>query len=347
MKLIDLRSDTVTLPTPEMREAAAVAELGDDVYGDDPSVNELESFTANLLGKEDALLVTSGTQGNLVSILAQTSIGDNVILEKESHIYYYETGGISAVGGTIPHTIESNKGYISSKNLEIWFNRFDRSKDVHFPKPSLLCLENTHNRHGGVALSPQQIGEMAETARKYDINTHLDGARLFNAVIYHNVDVKEFTKHVDSVQICLSKGLSAPIGSLVAGSSDFIALARRKRKMLGGGMRQAGIIAAPGLIALKDMRDRLVIDHINARSLAEGLREFDVAVWDTQTNIVICDTRTIEQVDDAYHVTSMLKEKGIAAGTVDETLIRFITHRHIHEEDIDNALEIIDKAWFG
>ncbi|MHA2172247.1 MAG: low-specificity L-threonine aldolase [Candidatus Kariarchaeaceae archaeon] len=340
-KIVDLRSDTVTKPTEVMREAAASAEVGDDVFGDDPTVIALEEYAAELLGKEKALFVSSGTQGNLVSLLAQTRAGDEVIVEQDSHIYYYEVGGMSAVGGVIPRPIPSTQGYISQANFESHV----RSDNVHFPRTTLVCLENTHNRHGGIALSEKQIKEMANLAHDYQLNVHLDGARLFNAAVFHNKPVNAFTQSVDTVQVCLSKGLSAPIGSIVAGTTEFVIEARRKRKMLGGGMRQVGIIAAPGMIALKDMRHRLVKDHINARHLAEGLTELGLDVWPSQTNIIVCDIRSI--LPDSETAVQKLRERGILAVPFGSQLVRMTTHRHITEEDIFNAIEEISKAWMN
>lgn len=346
MKIIDLRSDTVTEPTEEMRKAAASAAVGDDVYGDDPTVNELEYYAAELVGKEEALFVTSGTQGNLVSVLAQTNIGDEVLLEEESHIYHYEVGGLSAVGGTIPRRLNSNKGYIDKNTIELNINEEykDRSDTgIHHPTSRLLCLENTHNRHGGIALTPSQIKDMADVAHQHGLRVHLDGARIFNASVYHNTDVKNYTKHVDSIQFCLSKGLSAPVGSIVAGDAEFIKKARKKRKMLGGGMRQAGIIAAPGLIALKDMRDRLVVDHVNASTLAQGLKDLGLDVWPQQTNIVVCDISKI--FTNSLEAVAKLKQAGILCVDFGKDLVRMTTHRMISEEDVSYALEQIPKYW--
>ncbi|MHA2029564.1 MAG: GntG family PLP-dependent aldolase [Candidatus Kariarchaeaceae archaeon] len=337
---IDLRSDTVTEPTEEMREASATARVGDDVYGDDPTVNELEEYAAELLGKESALFVSSGTQGNLVSILSHTRPGDEILLENESHIYNYEVGGISAVGGVFPRIYSSNKGFLEKVEIEKLF----RKDDIHYPEPRVFCLENTHNRHGGIALSVEEISSMAGIARDNKLKIHLDGARIFNATAYNNTDVKSYTEHVDSISVCLSKGLSAPIGSIVAGDEDFIKIARKKRKMLGGGMRQVGVIAAPGLIALRDMRERLVLDHIHARQLAEGLTELEINVWPAQTNIVICDiSGLMENSDDAV---KRLKSKNIRVSAYGRTLVRMTTHRHITDEDISHVLDTVSKVWF-
>jgi threonine aldolase len=248
---------------------------------------------------------------------------------------------MSAVGGVIPRPIPSTQGYISQGNFESHI----RSDDVHFPRTTLLCLENTHSRHGGIALSEKQIKEMSNLAHDYQLRVHLDGARLFNAAVFHNKPVTVFTQSVDTVQVCLSKGLSAPIGSIVAGTTEFIKEARRKRKMLGGGMRQVGIIAAPGMVALKEMRDRLVIDHINARHLAEGLTELGLDVWPSQTNIIICDIRSI--LPDSKTAVQKLRERGILAVPFGSKLVRMTTHRHITEEDIFHTIEEISKAWMN
>lgn len=338
--IIDLRSDTVTQPTDEMRDAAATAALGDDVFGDDPTVIELETYAAQLLGKEAALFVSSGTQGNLVALLSHTKLGDEVLLEKESHIYNYEVGGVSAIAGVFPRTFHSEKGFIEGSKIRALI----RSEDIHYPESSLFCLENTHNRHGGIALSPEELSEMTSVIKEYNLKIHLDGARIFNATAYHNTDVKNYTKNVDSINVCLSKGLSAPVGSIVAGSEEFIQVARKKRKMLGGGMRQVGIIAAPGLIALRDMRERLVIDHIHARQLAEGLIENGVKVWPTQTNIVVCEI--IKFMKNSAEAVNRLRSKNVLSVPFGRNLVRLTTHRHITDTDIENVVDIISKVWF-
>ena len=338
-RLIDLRSDTVTKPTDEMREAAAAAKVGDDVYDEDPTVKELEKYAADLLGMEAALFVTSGTQGNLISILSQASPGDEVLLEDNSHIYYYEAGGVSAIGGIFPRIFSSEKGYLSADGWE----GLIRSPDVHFPNTKIFCIENTHNRHGGIALTVDQVEVMASIAHKNQLKVHLDGARIFNATTHYSTDVKNYTKHVDSISVCLSKGLSAPIGSIVAGTEEFIEIAKRKRKLLGGGMRQVGMIAAPAYIALRDMRERLVLDHIHARQLAEGLTELGVTVWPSHTNIVMCDVSGLMQT--ATEAVSRLKERNILASDYGGSIVRLTTHRHIDDADIDYTLEEISKVW--
>ena len=341
MKYIDLRSDTVTKPTEDMRVAMKNASVGDDVFGDDPTVNELEEYAAKLFGMESALFVSSGTQGNLVSVMSHTKPGDEILLEKESHIYYYEVGGLAAIAGAIPKLYESNKGYASKKKIE----KCIRDENIHYPNTSLLCIENTHNRHGGSPLTKDQMNEMTEVALENNLNIHLDGARIFNAVEAYNTNIKEYTKNIDSISACLSKGLSAPIGSIVAGNDEFINIARKKRKMLGGGMRQVGVIAAAGLLALKNMRERLNEDHENAKLLAEGMIDIGLEVWDTKTNIVVCDTKKI--FNDSKIGIDLLAKNNIFCVPFSNNLIRFTTHRHISKDDIEVVLENIKSEWLN
>ncbi len=333
---IDLRSDTVTLPCPAMIEAIHRAELGDDVFGEDPTINRLETMAADRFGKEAALLVASGTMGNLASVLAHCRRGDEVILGDQSHTFYYEAGGISALGGVHPHTVLNQPdGTMALTDIE----RAIRPDDVHFPRTSLICLENTQNRCGGVALSVEYTDAVADLARRHGLAVHLDGARIFNAAVALGVDVKALVENVDSVSFCLSKGLAAPVGSIVVGSADFIAELRRVRKLLGGGMRQAGIIAAAGIVALEQMVDRLAEDHNNAAKLAQGIAETPGLAVDlarVQTNIVYFDI-----------TSDMLTAKDLVAGlatrcvkmlTVSSTCIRAVTHYGITAEDIDQTL---------
>ncbi|MEM3891240.1 MAG: low-specificity L-threonine aldolase [Nitrososphaerales archaeon] len=337
-KIIDLRSDTVTLPTEEMLEAIKNAKLGDDVFGEDPTVNALENVAAKKMGKEAALLVTSGTQGNLVSILSHTKRGDEVILEADAHIYHYELGGLSAIAGVLPRPIKGKMGILAPEAVE----EAIRPPNPHFPRTTLLCLENTHNLAGGICMTPLQTRKVSEVAAKHGLAVHIDGARIFNAAVALDVDVKHLVSPADSVMFCLSKGLSAPIGSVVVGSSSFIERARRMRKMLGGGMRQAGIIAAAGLVALEKMVDRLKEDHINARLLAEGLAKIDgikIDVRRVQTNIVMFDVSNLGVSGSAF--ISALSKYGIKALTVKGNLIRMVTHRGIDKEDIIQTLEVI------
>jgi threonine aldolase len=341
MRLIDLRSDTVTQPTPEMREAMARAEVGDDVYGEDPTVNALEELAARRVGKEAALFVPSGTMGNLVAVLTHTHKGDEVLLEAESHIYYYEVGGLSAVAGTIPRPIPGEHGWISPEHLEAQV----RPRDIHFPPPRLLCLENTHNRAGGRVFTPEQISRTCAVARRYGLKVHLDGARIFNAAVALGVDAAELTRDVDSVMFCLSKGLSAPVGSILAGDREFITRARKARKMLGGGMRQAGVIAACGIVALERMIPRLAEDHRRARMLAMGLANIpglSVDLEGVQTNIVLVDLEAPN--GDAREVVQRLRSRGVLANAVGKRTIRLVTHRHITDEDVAEAVEAFSQA---
>lgn len=341
MKIIDLRSDTVTLPTEEMLEAMRNARLGDDVFGEDPTVKELEDLAAKKMGKEAALLVTSGTQGNLVSILSHTKRGEEVILEADAHIYHYELGGIAAIAGVLPRPIRGEMGILEPEAVE----EAIRPPSPHFPRTALICLENTHNLAGGTCITPLQTRKICEVAAKHGLSVHLDGARIFNAAVALGVDVRELVSSVDSVMFCLSKGLSAPIGSLVVGTSSFVERARRMRKMLGGGMRQAGVIAAAGLVALEKMVDRLREDHANARLLAEGLAKIDGIKIDlkrVQTNIVMFDVSGLGITGSAF--ITALSERGVKALTVKGNVVRMVTHRGVNREDILQTLEVVREV---
>jgi len=341
MKIIDLRSDTVTKPSPEMWEyvkSMGNSRLGDDVMGEDPTVNELEEKAAKITGKEAALLVTSGSQGNLVSLLSQTKPGDEILLEELSHIYGHEVGSAARIGGLMIRTYPSNKGVPSFENLQ---SLIRDKKDIHEPPSSLLCIENTHNFHGGAIINIDTLKRTKEFALKNDLKFHLDGARIFNAAVGLNVPVTEFTKYADSVMFCLSKGLSCPVGSIVAGSKETIIKARKFRKMLGGGMRQAGIIAAFGLLALEPKWiKRLDEDHKNAKLLAHGLKIFNlpIKVHPTDTNIVIIEM--LEKVRILKIITALSKA-GILAFNISKEKIRFVTHYGINTDDIDYSIEQI------
>lgn len=333
--MIDLRSDTVTKPTEEMRKAAYSAEVGDDVYGEDPTVRSLEETAAEILGKEDALFVTSGTQGNQIAILVHCRPGNEVLLEEESHIFYYESGAASALAGVQTRTIPGQRGAMSTEAVEAAI----RPEDQHFPETGLICVENTHNRAGGAVIPASSMREINAVAKKYGVPVHVDGARLFNAAAALGTPITELTRHCDSVQICLSKGLGAPVGSLLAGSSEFIKKARKWRKRLGGGLRQAGIIAAPGLIALTKMPDRLYLDHENARYFAEGVGVISNLTVSNQidTNIVVVDVSKTGFTSDEF--SSRLKEQGVLANGFGNGLVRFVTHFDVTKEDIDKALK--------
>jgi len=341
MKIVDLRSDTVTLPTKEMLEAIRNAKLGDDVYGEDSTVNELEELSAEKMGKEAALLVTSGTQANLTSVMAQTNRGDEVILEADAHIYHYEVGGISALAGAVPKLISGYMGALNPEDVE----RAIKGEDIHHPKTTLVCIENTHNRAGGTIITPEQIETLSKITKTRNLKLYMDGARIFNAAVAMGRDVKDFTRHVDSLMFCLSKSLSAPVGSVIVGSHAFINKARKIRKMLGGGMRQAGIIAAPGIIALKKMVDRLAEDNKNARILAEGLAKFEginIKLDAVQTNIVKFDISGLSLSPKEF--LSKLQENGVKASGYGGSIMRMVTHRHIKKEDIEYTLNIVENV---
>ena len=342
MKTIDLRSDTVTLPTPTMREAIYRADLGDDVFGEDPTTNRLEKLAAECTGKEAAMLVASGTMGNLACLLTHCRRGEEVILGDQSHTFLYEAGGMSALGGIHAHTVRNQPdGTMRLEDIEAAI----RGNNVHFPRTRLICLENTHNRCNGSALTPEYTGAVAALARKRGVRVHLDGARIFNAAVALGVDVKELVRNVDSVSFCLSKGLSAPVGSVICGSSEFIAEARRNRKVLGGGMRQSGIIAAPGITALEQMVARLAEDHANARRLAEGIahiRGLSAEPERTQTNIVYFELAG-ERVT-AKQLVTQLATRGIKLLSLGPTLLRAVTHYGISADDIDVTLAALREV---
>lgn len=339
-QFIDLRSDTVTLPTQEMLEAITSARLGDDVYGEDPTVRQLEELAATRMGKDAALLVTSGTQANLVSTMSNTKHGDSVILEAESHIYWYEVGGISAVAGVLPWPIRGHMGALIPEDVDAAI----RPKNIHFPEATLVCIENTHNRAGGTIITPAQIRTLGELVHARGLKLYMDGARIFNASVALKADVKEFTRHVDNLMFCLSKGLSCPIGSLVVGEREFIDRARKNRKLLGGGMRQAGIIAAPGIVALETMVKRLEEDHRDAKLLADGLARIegiDIDMKAVQTNIVIFNVKGLVLTADQF--VNKAKEKGVLCGTADNYRVRMVTHRGIVQEDVEKALASVQE----
>jgi threonine aldolase len=341
MRVVDLRSDTVTLPTEEMLEAIRTAKLGDDVYGEDPTVNRLEELAAERTGKEAALLTTSGTQANLVSVMGQTKRGDEVILEANAHLYYYEVGAFCALGGLVPRLVRGQMGVMAPEDIEEAL----RPPNIHFPPTSLICIENTHNRAGGAMWSPPQMKAVFGLAKSHGLSVHMDGARIFNAAVAQNLDVREFTRYVDTLMFCLSKGLSAPIGSLAVGDREFIDRARRFRKMLGGGMRQAGVIAAPGIIAIEKMVDRLKDDHANAKLLARGLAKIEGISLDpanVQTNIVLYDISGLGVV--AKEWVAKMSEFGVKAGAQEAGRVRMVTHRGIEKEDIEYTLSTAENV---
>jgi threonine aldolase len=340
MHTIDLRSDTVTLPTPAMREAMAHAELGDDVYGEDPTVNRLEALAAERVGKAAAVLVPSGTMGNLIGVLSHCGRGDEALLGDQAHIYHYEGGGASVLGGVVLRPVPTMP--TGELPLDLLEASVHDSGDPHQAQTRLICLENTHNRCGGVALAPEYMRAVRAFANERGLAVHLDGARVFNAAVALGVDVREITRHVDSVMFCLSKGLSAPVGSMLAGDAAFIQRARRIRKMLGGGMRQAGVIAAAGLIALEQMVDRLAEDHAHARMLAEGLSTFPQIAIDlatVQTDIVIFSLRSETMTAEAF--VDALRERGVLIGGMGGGRLRAVAHYGISASDIEEALEAV------
>jgi threonine aldolase len=338
---VDLRSDTLTLPTPEMREAMARAEVGDDVWGEDPTIQRLEAAAAGRLGKEAGLFVASGTMGNLVSVVAHTQAGQEVVLDLDSHIYNYEVAGGTIVGHVQMRPVKTERGFLTPEQVQESL----RPANIHIPPTGLVCLENTHNRHGGTCCTPDQIAAVATVAHAAGVPVHMDGARLFNAAVALKRDVREFTQPVDSVTFCLSKGLAAPVGSVVCGSAAFIERARRVRKMVGGGMRQAGILAAAGLISLERMVDRLAEDHANARTLAEAVAAMPALAVDlasVQTNIVIIRVdrgdrpRSVAATDELVKGCAARKVKIHAMGP---TAIRCVTHKDVDAEDVRRAVD--------
>lgn len=338
MKYIDLRSDTVTQPTPEMRAAMAAAPLGDDVFGDDPTINRLQEIAAEKVGKEAGLFVPSGTMGNLVALLVHCGRGDEAILGARAHTVLYEGGGASYLGGIHSRQVmEQPDGSLALDDIEALIRPPD---DVHQPSTRLVSIENTHNRCGGTFQTPEYIRSLAEFAHARGLAVHIDGARLFNAAVAQGAQARELTGPVDSVTFCLSKGLCAPVGSVLCGSRSFIARARRIRKHLGGGMRQAGVVAAAGIIALESMVERLAEDHARARTLAEGLREIPQVALDGMppTNMVffhLADSVawTVEQIE------TRMQERGILVEAMGKRRFRLVTHYWIDDAAVEKTVD--------
>jgi len=343
MRIVDLRSDTVTQPTNEMRRAMYQSEVGDDVYGEDPTVHQLEELGSELTGKEAALFVASGTMGNQIAVMVHAQRGDEIICEAESHIYYYEVGGLAYLGGVQARPIIGERGVLAAQSIE----QSVRSIDIHQPRTALICLENTHNRAGGTYYWAKDLVSISEVASQYNIPVHIDGARIFNAVVAQQTTVDKVVKYADSVNICLSKGLCAPVGSLLVGSKAFIEKARRYRKMLGGGMRQAGIIAAAGIVALTTMVERLAEDHANARLLAEAIAHlgFNIDLNTVQTNIVVFDTAILGKT--AQQVIADLNCLGIKANPFGNYKVRLVTHYGVSREDVDYTINVLSKLVKG
>lgn len=333
-RIIDLRSDTVTLPSAEMRRAIADAPVGDDVYGEDPSVQRLEAMSASMTGKEAALYVASGTMSNLVAIMTHCERGDEAIVGAESHILQYEVAGAAGVAGVQLRTVANDvRGRMDVNAVEALI----RGENVHLPRTSLICIENTHNRCSGAAISLDDTEALADVARRHGVRVHIDGARIFNAALALGTSVAALSAPADTIGFCLSKGLGAPVGSVLCGPADQIAKARKMRKTLGGGMRQAGIIAAAGIWALEHMVERLADDHANAKVLARGLAELpmiDLDAASIETNIVIFGVR-----GDAPGFMRALKQAGVLAGSPMPGRVRMVTHYGIERADIDEVLE--------
>ncbi|MHB8618565.1 MAG: GntG family PLP-dependent aldolase [Chloroflexota bacterium] len=332
---IDIRSDTVTKPTPEMRRAMAEAEVGDDVLGDDPTVRRLEELAATMVGKEAAMLVPSGTMANLAALLAHCQRGEEVILGLESHIFQSEVGGVGALAGLMPRTLPDADGRVQPSAVE----QAIRPPNIYMPRTALVCMENTHNRAGGVVVPLADMQAVVAVARRHGLTTHLDGARLFNAAAFLGVSAASLAAPFDSVYICLSKGLGAPVGSILAGDGPLVTRARKYRKMLGGGMRQAGVIAAAGIVALTSMVDRLPEDHRIARRLADGLVDLPGVELDmrrVQTNIVLL-AFTGPGVT-ALAVSAQLRERGILAAASGPTRMRLVANHHVGLPEADRVV---------
>ena len=337
MKIIDLRSDTVTLPSDSMKKAISSAHLGDDVFGEDPTVNALQERAAEITGKEAALFVPSGTMGNLVSILSQCARGTEIILGDQSHTFLYEGGGVSTYGGIQSRQLKNQRdGTLDLTDIKYAI----RTKDDHFPETGMICLENTHNRCFGAPLSISYMNSVSNIAKEHHLKIHVDGARIINAAVSLNTSVKELVSVANSISFCLSKGLSAPVGSLVCGSQEFIAKARRIRKSLGGGMRQAGIIGAAGLEALETMIERLKDDHENARKLAEGIQNIAglfLNLNNIHTNIVYFEMKT----NNGKTFVERMAGNGILFFQISPGRFRMVTHYGITSEDIDRVLKLL------
>ena len=343
MEYIDLRSDTVTKPTPEMREAMAEAEVGDDVYGDDPTVNHLQEIAAEMTGKEAALFVPSGTMGNLLALLVHCQRGDEVIVGNQSHIYLNEAGGMSALGGMQACPIQNQPdGTLALNDILASI----RTEDVHHPITRLVCLENTQNICGGVPLTPVYTRQVADLAHQNNLVLHIDGARIFNAAVAQNVSVKDLVEPADSVMFCLSKGLVAPVGSMLVGTHKFIVRARHVRKMLGGGMRQVGVIAAAGIISLERMVNRLGDDHIRAKKLANGLRQVKGLVVDQDspyTNMVylnLADDVTV----NSKQLGEKLRKSGVLVDAENARRFRLVTHYWIDDTAVERSISAFGEA---
>jgi threonine aldolase len=345
MEPIDLRSDTVTKPTPEMREAMGEAEVGDDVFRDDPTVIRLEELAAGMVGKEAALFVPSGTMGNLIALLVHCQRGEEAIVGSLSHIYLNEAGGMAALGGIQPCPVQNQKdGTLSLEDIHASI----RTEDVHHPVTRLICLENTQNICGGIPLTPAYTRQVGELARRQGLRLHIDGARIFNSAVAQNVLVRDLVEPADSLMFCLSKGLASPVGSILAGSQKFIDRARHVRKMLGGGMRQAGVLAAAGIISLEKMTKRLADDHLRARKLAEGLRHNPGMLLDPgspYTNMIYFNLADHVK-ENAQTVTEKMKEHGVLLDPDGSRRFRLVTHYWIDDDAVEKALHAFGQVLY-
>ena len=339
---VDLRSDTVTKPTPEMREAMAEAEVGDDVYMDDPTVNQLQKKAAEMLGKEDSLFVPSGTMGNLLALLVHCQRGDEVIVGDKSHIYMNEAGGMSALGGIQPHPVKNQRdGTLALDDILASI----QTEDVHHTMTRLVCLENTQNVCGGIPLSMEYTRAVGKIARENKLLLHIDGARIFNAAAALNVSVRELVEPADSAMFCLSKGLAAPVGSMLVGSKKFIARARHLRKMVGGGMRQVGVLAAAGLISLEKMTTRLGQDHARAKKLAKGLKQFQglrLDMADLATNMVYFDLADEVKLS-VDEIIKEMKKRGVLVDWAAPRRFRLVTHYWVDDAAVEKTIKAFDE----
>lgn len=339
-RIVDLRSDTITQPTDEMREAMRKAVVGDDYYREDPTVTELEELAAAKLGKEAGLFVTSGTMGNLVSILTHTQRGDAIILEAEAHIYRCETAHLAAVAGVMPRRVKGKRGVLDPADVE----EAIFAEGVLYPRTSLLCVENTHNAAGGTCVAPNQMSSLRKMANAHGMAIHVDGARIFSAAVALGVDPQELAKDADSLTFCLSKNLACPFGSLIVANREIIERARKNRQMVGGGMRQGGIMAAAGIVALRTMIDRLSEDHDNARALAEGMVRlgFEIDMETVQTNMVFFEVPT--EMIDAKEFMQDLDKLGVRVNPPRKGRFRMVTHYGVTREDIDYTLQSVKQV---
>ncbi|MFC7319858.1 threonine aldolase family protein [Halobacillus campisalis] len=337
--MIDVRSDTVTRPTPEMRKAGYHVEVGDDVYGEDMSVIKLEETAARMLGKEAALFVTSGTQGNQIAALTHCDRGDEVLLEADAHLFLYEGAAMSALAGVQPRTIQGVRGVMNPEHVRAAV----RPDNIHFPETGMICIENSHNKAGGAIVPLENMQAIHDIAREHGIPVHLDGARLFNASVASGVSVKDYAAQTDTVQFCLSKGLGAPVGSIISGSAEFIRKARKWRKRLGGGLRQVGVIAEPGYVALTTMVDRLAEDHEHAALMAEAFEQIPGLSLEgsIDTNIVIVNVAGLSMSSD--HFVEELTKAGVLAGTFGPDTVRFVTHYDVNRNDIKQVIDRVNE----